>query len=164
MEGTKAIVVITEIEQSESGYTKITDEKGEVYSVWDEKLKNIFRVGGVYEISYTTKGRYKNIVTATEIKPKFEKVGYIEDIKKPLIDDKRINDIFKDKCDLLLACRDFILKNFDAKDFPERHTLINSLFIEVNHQIRSNYYLENTKVYIGDKGKNIKGVDIKNGQ
>ncbi len=39
---------------------------------------------------------------------------------------------FEQRADLLLLCRDFVLKNFELKDFPDHRTsLVNSLFISL---------------------------------
>jgi hypothetical protein len=49
-------------------------------------------------------------------------------------------NLFEQKCDMLLKCRDFVLKNFKIRDFPLeiRGTFINTLFIEVNKSTRMN--------------------------
>lgn len=49
------------------------------------------------------------------------------------------NGLFKQKCDLLLACKEFVLKNFDINEFPAeiRGTFINTLFIEINKNLRN---------------------------
>ena len=38
---------------------------------------------------------------------------------------------------LILSCRDFVLKNFSKDEFPDgRHTLVNSLFIALNRRLK----------------------------
>jgi len=132
---TKAIIVVTEAEPNkQKGYTKVTDEHGEIYSVWDEELQKLFKVGRAYTIAYKTKGSYKNITTATEIKTDKPATDHaaVAAIEIPNVSTK----LFKAKCELLLACRDFVLNNFDAKDFPERHTIVNSLFLSVQRETK----------------------------
>lgn len=49
------------------------------------------------------------------------------------------NSLFKQRCELLISCKDFVLKNFDIKEFPMeiRGALVSTLFIEICKNLRT---------------------------
>lgn len=137
----KATIVAMEVEENKAqGYTKVTDEQGEMYSVWDEKLQKLFKVGGIYEITYKTKGSYKNIATAKEVKPttstmtKAQTTGTTTNKPEERKAPTGISEaLWKQETELMLKARDFVLENFDKLEFPDgRHTFVNALVSNVS--------------------------------